>query len=178
MSKKRAILISSFLSHEVIERKIYLIHGEKVMADWDLAELYGIEVKRLIEAVKRNRKRFPSDFMFQLTNTEYESLRSQFATSKRGGRRYLPYVFTEQGVSMLSSILNSDRAVEVNIYIIRTFVRLRKLLSTNKELAKKLTELEKKVEKHDSDILSILEAIRQLITAPHKSKREIGFHAK
>ena len=168
----------TFVSHEVIERKIYAIGGKKVMLDEVLAELYGVEVKRLTEAVKRNLKRFPPDFMFQLTKSEYQSLRSQIATSKRGGRRYLPYVFTEQGVSMLSSILNSDRAIQVNVHIMRAFVRLREILSANKVLAHKLSELENKVGVHDKEIQAIFEAIRELMASPKKSKKEIGFHAK
>lgn len=131
---------------EMIERKIYLIRGQKEMLDSDLAELYGVPTKVLIQAVKRNIKRFPPDFMFQLKNQEVASLRSQIVTSslEHGGRRYLPYVFTEQGVAMLSSVLNSERAVQVNILIIRAFVKLREMIASNKELAKRLDELEKK----------------------------------
>src|SRR4030067_2646197 len=136
--------MKALIPAEVIERKIYLIRGHKVMLDSDLAELYGVATKRLNEQVRRNLKRFPSDFMFQLSSKEAESSRSQVATSKRGGRRYLPYVFTEQGVAMLSSVLNSDRAVQVNIAIMRVFVKLREMIATNKDLAKRLDELEKK----------------------------------
>jgi hypothetical protein len=164
---------------EIIEKKIYLIRGHKVILDSDLAELYGVETKRLNEQVRRNLKRFPDDFMFQLTEEEAESLRSQFATLKSGRgkhRKYLPYAFTEQGVAMLSSVLNSDRAIEVNVQIMRTFVKLREMLSSNKELAHKLTLLENRIEKHDGEIKAIFNAIRQLMVPPEtKSKKPIGF---
>ena len=151
------------------------------MLDTNLAELYGVAVKRLNEQVHRNIKRFPSDFMFQLTPREHEALRSQFATLKHGrGRhpKYLPYAFTEQGVAMLSSVLNSDRAIEVNIRIMRAFVRLRQLLSTRKDLAQKLADLERKIGTHDEQNQVIFEAIRQLMTPPEPKKRKIGFLAK
>ncbi|MEW6108954.1 MAG: ORF6N domain-containing protein [Nitrospirota bacterium] len=159
---------------EIIERKIYLIRGEKVMLDSDLAELYEVETRTLIQAVKRNFSRFPSDFMFQFNYQEVAVLRSQFVTSKtgRGGRRYFPYVFTEQGVAMLSSVLSSERAVKVNIEIMRAFVRLRQLLSSNAELARKLEALEKK---YDAQFKVIFDAIRELMKPPEKSKRKIGF---
>ncbi|MFQ6081941.1 MAG: ORF6N domain-containing protein [Candidatus Aminicenantia bacterium] len=128
---------------ELVEKKIYLIRSHKVMLDSDLAELYGVETRVLLQSVKRNISRFPSDFMFQLTVDEFNNLRSQIVTSKsRGGRRYRPYVFTEQGVAMLSSVLRSERAIQVNIQIMRTFVKLRKILASHKELARKLEELE------------------------------------
>jgi len=161
---------------EMIERKIYLIRGEKVMLSSDLAELYGVETKVLIQAVKRNIERFPKDFMFQLSNKEFSSLRSQIVTSSWGGRRYLPYAFTEQGVAMLSSVLRSKQAVQVNIAIMRAFVKLREILSSNKELALKLAQLELKMEKHDEEIKLIFDAIRQLMTPPLQiKKRKIGF---
>ncbi len=160
----------------VIENKILMIRGHKVMLDSELAQLYGVKVKVLVQSVKRNIERFPIDFMFQLNGAEYEILRSQFVTSSYGGRRYLPYVFTEQGVAMLSSILRSKRAVQVNIAIMRAFVKLRQILATHKELAAKLRELENKVSKHDTDILAIFEAIRQLMAPPEPSKRRIGFN--
>src|SRR5262249_8137581 len=145
MSTKKSGLLVPL---ERVERKILLIRGEKVLLDADLAQLYGVSTKRLNEAVKRNRDRFPSDFMFQLTVEEAEALRSQFATSKsRGGRRYLAHAFTEQGVAMLSSVLRSKRAVQVNIQIMRTFVRLREMLASNAALAKKLDELERKYDR-------------------------------
>ena len=162
---------------EIIEQKIFMIRGHRVMLDKDLAELYGVSVKRLNEQVKRNTRRFPTDFMFLLTRQEVMNLRSQIATSSWGGRRYFPYAFTEQGVAMLSSVLNSERAIEVNIAIMRAFVRLRQILSTDKELAYKLKELEHKIEKHDEDIQAIFDAIRKLMAPPPvKPKPLIGFH--
>ena len=161
---------------ELIEKKIYLIRGHRVMLDSDLAELYGVETKMLVRAVKRNIDRFPPDFMFQLTKEEFDNLRCHFGTSSQwGGRRYLPYAFTEQGVAMLSSVLRSKRAIQVNIAIMRVFVRLRQILSTHKELAYKLSELERKIEKHDEEIKAIFDAIRQLMAPSEKPKRKIGF---
>jgi hypothetical protein len=159
---------------EVIENKIYLIRGEKVMLDSDLAKLYGVTTKRLNEQVSRNPKRFPLDFMFQLNDEEFEILRSQIATSRfqHGGRRYLPYVFTEQGVAMLSSVLNSERAILVNVEIMRTFVKLRKMIASHAELAKKLDTLEKK---YDSQFKVVFDAIRELMTPPEPKRRRIGF---
>lgn len=170
--------MSNLIPSEVIERKIYLIRGHKVMLDSDLARLYGVRTKNLNKAIKRNIERFPEDFMFQLTADEFKSLRFQFGTSKegRGGRRYLPFVFTEQGVAMLSSVLQSRRAIQVNIAIMRVFVKIKQILSTHKELAHKLNELERKIEKHDEDISSIFEAIRQLMSPPPAKPRIItGF---
>jgi len=170
--------MKALLPIEVIERKILLIRGKKVMLDSDLAELYGVETFNLNKAVKRNIDRFPEDFMFQLTKEEADSLRFQIGMSKtkgRGGRRYLPYAFTEQGVAMLSSVLNSERAVHVNIAIMRAFVKLREILSINKELAHKLAQLERKIEKHDEEIRLIFDAIRQLMTPPEPKRRRIGF---
>ena len=169
---------------EVIEHRIFLIRRQKVMLDSHLAKLYGVPTKSLNLAVKRNKNRFPKDFMFQLSQAEFDvlkhRLRFQFETSKspKGGRRYLPYAFSEQGVAMLSSVLRSARAVEVNIQIMRTFVRLRKLLSAHKELAQKLQELEKKYDTHDSQIEAIFEAIRQLMQPPEKLKKQIGFRVE
>jgi len=159
---------------EIIERKIYLIRGHKVMLDRDLAELYQVPTRRLNEQVKRNLTRFPADFMFQLSDEEAENLRSQFATSStsHGGRRYLPYVFTEQGVAMLSSVLNSERAVQVNIAIMRTFVKLRQMLASNADLARKLAAMEKK---YDSQFKMVFDAIRELMRPPEPKKRKIGF---
>ena len=147
----------------------------KVVLDKDLAELYDVETRSLIQAVKRNLDRFPEDFMFNLNEKEFENLRSQFVISSWGGRRHLPYAFTEQGVSMLSSVLNSKRAIQVNIQIMRIFTKLREVIASNKEIMQKLNQLESKVEKHDSEIQSIFEAIRQLISAPEKTKKKIGF---
>lgn len=160
---------------ETIEKKILLIRGEKVMLDADLAELYGVETFNLNKAVKRNIDRFPSDFMVQLTKEEANSLRFHIGMSKtsgRGGRRYLPYAFTEQGVAMLSSVLNSKRAVQVNIAIMRAFVKLREMLATHKDLARKLNEMEKK---YDAQFKVVFDAIRQLMIPPEKKRRKIGF---
>jgi len=160
-----------------VEKLIRVIRGHKVMLDADLAKLYGVETRVLIQAVKRNANRFPADFMFLLSVDEAKRLRSQSVISKqgRGGRRYLPFVFTEQGVAMLSSVLNSDRAVEINIQIMRAFVRLREMIASNKDLARKLDALERKLESHDVHIRSLFEAIRQLMAPPEPKKRKIGF---
>jgi len=174
----RKVNMKELIPQEVIERKIYLVRGHKVMLDNELAWLYRVRTKNLNKAIKRNSERFPEDFMFQLTTDEFETLRFQSGTSKkgRGGRRYLPFVFTEQGVAMLSSVLQSKRAIQVNIAIMRAFVRLKAILSTHKELAYKLNELERKIEKHDADIQSIFEAIRQLMApAPAKARIITGF---
>jgi hypothetical protein len=163
---------------ENIAQLIFVIRGQKVMLDSHLAELYQVTTKRLNEQVQRNRSRFPIDFMFKLNASDRISLRSQFATSKRtkGGRRYAPYVFTEQGVAMLSSILKSKRAVQVNIEIMRAFVRLRRLLHSHEELSRKMTELEAKYENHDEQIRSVFEAIRRLMEPPILEKPgKIGF---
>jgi hypothetical protein len=164
---------------ERIQSFIFLIRGEKVLTDQQLAELYQVPTKVLLQAVKRNRERFPNDFAFQLARQELAHLRSQIVTSKkgRGGRRYLPYAFTEQGVAMLSSMLRSKRAVQVNVAIMRAFVSLRRLLATNETLARKFAELERKLEGHDEAIKSLFDAIRELMQPPVKPRREIGFHA-
>ena len=162
---------------EVIVTKILYLRGEKVLLDRDLAERYGVETKQLKRAVRHNLKRFPEDFMFELSKEEWENLRCHFGTSSRGGIRYAPMAFTEQGVAMLSSVLNSDRAIEVNIAIMRAFVQLRKMIASNEELAQKLKELEKRLEKHDEDIGLIFEAIRELMTPPDTPPKKIGFEA-
>jgi len=167
--------MTSLTTKIAIEKKIFHIRNQKVMFDADLAELYGVQTKVLLQAVKRNIQRFPRDFMFQLTKEEFTILRSQFVTSRWGGRRYLPYLFTEQGVAMLSTILNSEIAIQVNIAIMRAFVKMREIASTHKKLFHKLTLLEKKIEKHDIEINAIFEAIRQLMIIPEKPKRQIGF---
>ncbi len=163
----------------LIESRIYLIRGQKVLLDADLAALYEVTTGNLNKAVQRNRERFPEDFMFQLTRTEDEALRFQFGTSNkgRGGRRYLPYAFTEQGIAMLSSVLQSKRAIEVNIAIMRTFVRLRQLLATNEELARRLDQLEWQQSEHEERIRVVFETIQQLIEAPatEEPSRRIGF---
>ena len=164
---------------EQIEQAILLLRGQKVMLDRDLAALYGVETKNLNKAVRRNLDRFPADFMFQLTVDEADALRFQFGTLKRGQHfKYLPCAFTEQGVAMLSSVLNSQRAIQVNVAIMRAFVRLREVLSLHKDLAHKLAELERKIENHDESIRTLFEAIRQLMTPPEPPHREIGFHVK
>ncbi len=164
---------------ERIEKSILLIRGQKVMLDRDLAELYGIATFNLNKAVKRNRRRFPADFMFQLTPDEAEALRFQIGISKpgRGGRRYLPYVFTEQGVAMLSSVLHSERAIEVNIAIMRAFVKLRQILGTDKEFARKLEDLERRLGQHDKKFQIVFEAIHQLMMPPPEPEKKgrIGF---
>lgn len=163
------------LTTETIESKIYLIRELKVMLDNDLAELYGVTTKVLLQAVKRNEKRFPSDFMFQLKYQDVAALRSQTVTLKTGRgehRKYLAYVFTKQGVAMLSSVLNSDRAIEVNIQIMRAFVKLREMIASHEELAKRLDEMENK---YDSQFKIVFDAIRALITKPEPKKRKIGF---
>lgn len=163
---------------ERIAHAILVIRGEKVMLDSDLAALYGVTTGNLNKAVKRNAERFPTDFMFQLDSEEVANLKFQFGISSWGGRRLLPYGFTEQGVAMLSSVLNSERAVKVNIAIMRAFVKLRETLDTNRELARKFAELERRVGKHDEEIAAILKAIRQLMTPPAKPRRQIGFRVR
>jgi len=198
--------VAIILKPENLVRLVFFIRGEKVMLDSDLAILYGVEARALNQAVARNRRRFPADFMFQLTPREYESLRSQtvisnkggstddlsqsvmsssrrrsehlrsqIVTSKkgRGGRRYRPYAFTEQGVAMLSSALRSTRAMEVNIAIMRTFVQLRRLMDTNRDLARKIEALEKK---YDEQFAVVFDAIKELIAPPESPKKQIGFH--
>lgn len=157
---------------ERIEQSILLIRGHKVMLDADLAALYGVETGALVRAVKRNIERFPPHFMFQLSKEEFEILRSQTGISRWGGRRYLPYAFTEQGVAMLSSVLRSKQAIQVNIAIMDTFVRLRRMLSSHKELARKLAALEKK---YDAQFKIVFDAIRQLMTPPDTKRRQIRF---
>ena len=177
------------LKPENLARFVFFIRREKVMLDSDLATLYGVEARALNQAVARNRRRFPADFMFQLSDKEYESIRLQFVTTsgrravhssqtvmssrKHRGRRYRPYAFTEQGVAMLSSVLRSSRAVEVNIAIMRTFVQLRRLMDSNRDLARKIEALEKK---YDEQFAVVFEAIKELITPPSPPKKRIGFH--
>ncbi len=176
---------------EQIEPRILSVRGQRVILDADLADLYGTTTKAFNQAVKRNLNRFPTDFMFQLTSEEAKAIPSQFMTvnlrsqtvtssaASHGGRRYAPYAFTEHGALMAASILNTPRATEVSVYVIRAFVKLRDLLSTHKELASKFTELEKKVDSHDRTIQSLVAAIRRLLESPPSpSQRQIGFHAK
>jgi ORF6N domain len=166
------------LSTATIERRILLVRGQKVMLDSDLAGLYGVSTKRLNEQVRRNIRRFPADFMFQLSPDEAAALRSQNATLEAGRgkyRKYLPFVFTEQGVAMLSSVLKSERAVRVNIEIMRAFVRLRELIATNRDLARRLDHLEKR---YNAQFKGVFDAIRQLMAPPEKSRRSIGFRVE
>ena len=165
----------SVIPTERVQRAILFIRGQKVLLDRDLAVLYGVETKVLKQAVKRNIGRFPSDFMFVLTDQELSNWRSQFVTSNsvRMGLRHAPMAFTEQGVAMLSSVLNSERAIRVNIEIIRTFVQLRHLLASHEGLEDKLNELEKK---YDEQFSIVFDAIRQIMTPPNPPKRKIGFH--
>src|SRR5437588_10183808 len=158
--------------NQQVAKVIRVIRGEKVLLDFDLAPLYGVTTGNLNKAMRRNGERFPSDFMFQLTAAEAESLIFQFGRAKgRGGRRHRPYAFTEQGVAMLSSVLNSPRAVKVNIAIMRAFVKLRQTFEANRELAQKFADLEGRVGQHDKEINAIIEAIRQLRVPPEKPKR-------
>jgi phage regulator Rha-like protein len=169
---------SMIVSDEAVINKIYLIRGQKVMLDSDLAKLYGIETRNLNKAIKRNLPRFPEDFMFQLTKEEHESLMFQIGTSKigRGGTRKLPYVFTEQGVAMLSSVLNSETAVQVNIQIIRIYTKMREMLSTHKDILLKLEQLERQAFENADDIQVIFEYLKELlIPAEQKNRTMIGF---
>ena len=161
---------------ERIERAIFLIRGQKVMLSTDLAELYGVEPRVLVQAVQRNIERFPEDFMFQLTTSEFSNLKSQIVISSWGGlRRAAPYAFTEQGVAMLSSVLRSKRAVRVNVEIMRAFVRLRRILASHKELARKLEELEKE---YDAQFKVVFDAIRQLMAPLDRPRKPIGFSSR
>ena len=165
---------------EAIASRIVTLRGERILLDADLAALYGVETRRLNEQVRRNRRRFPADFVFRLTREELENLMSQFATSRWGGRRKLPYAFTEHGAIQAATILSTRRAVEVSVYVVRAFVQLRGVLTANRELAKRLDELEariqRKLDTHDRVIADILDAIRQLMSPPEpKPKRRIGF---
>ncbi|MGE0113543.1 MAG: ORF6N domain-containing protein [Steroidobacteraceae bacterium] len=163
-------------SVERVAQSICMVRGHRVLLDRDLAEIYGVSTGRLNEAVKRNAARFPEDFMFQLTAAETENLRSQFAISSWGGRRYLPFAFTEHGAIQAANVLNSVRAIEMGIYVVRAFVQLRELLASNKELTQKLNELERKLASHDGAIVGILKTIRELMNPPPStSKLSIGF---
>ena len=171
---------AAFGTAKQITRSILLMRGQRVLLDAELATLYGVATKVLLQAVRRNSARFPEDFMIQLTTAEWAALRSQIVTLEPGRgqhRKYLPYAFTEQGVAMLSSVLNSRRAIAVNIEIMRAFVRLRALLASNTALARKLNELEHKLKNHDEAITAILSAIRELMAAPPHKRRGIGFTA-
>lgn len=160
-----------------VESRITVLRHHKVILDADLAELYGVSVKRLNEQVKRNQERFPSDFMFQLTVKEHAALRSQIATSKkgRGGRRYPPYAFTEHGAIMAATVLNSERAIEMSVFVVRAFVRLREVLAKSRQLANKIDELERRLETHDASIQELIEAIKHLMVPEPTPRRRIGY---
>src|SRR6202167_321268 len=160
-----------------VESRILFLRHHRVILDADIAKLYGVPVKRLNEQVKRNQERFPSDFMFQLTEKEHAALRSQIATSKksRGGRRYTPYALTEHGAIMAATVLNSKRAVQMSVFVVRAFVRLREMLATNRRLAGKIAELENQLDTHDSVIQDLIEAIKELLTPEARPRRRIGF---
>jgi ORF6N domain len=163
---------------ERIESKILLIRGKKVLLAYDLADLYGVSTKRLNEQVKRNIKRFPEDFMFQLTPQEFTNLKSQFATSNWGGRRVAPYAFTEQGVAMLSTVLNSEKAILVNIGIMRTFVHMRELLLNNAKMAEQLKEIEDRMDNQEMNTIIIMDKLRTLTNPKQKETWKIGFNTK
>jgi hypothetical protein len=171
MPKRRAT------SAIAVESRILILRHQRVILDVDIARLYGVTVKRLNEQVKRNQDRFPPDFMFQLTDGENGALRSQFATSKktRGGRRYTPHAFTEHGAIMAATVLNSKRAVQMSVFVVRAFVRLREMLATNRRLAGKIAELENRLDTHDSAIQDLIEAIKELMTPKERPRRRIGF---
>jgi hypothetical protein len=169
MSKSQSALVIP------VESRILMLRQQKVILDSDLAELYGVPVKRLNEQVKRNVERFPPDFMFRLNDEEQKSLQSQGPKPGRGGRRYAPYAFTEHGAIMAATVLNSERAVEMSVFVVRAFVRLRELLSTNQQLAGKIDELEQRLDTHDASIQELIEAIRELMAPDPASGRRIGF---
>ncbi|WP_394756878.1 ORF6N domain-containing protein [Rhodoferax sp.] len=166
------------MSPHALSARILQIRGQRVLLDADLAELYEVATKRLNEQVKRNADRFPADFMFPLTPEEFTDLKSQFATSSWGGRRKLPFAFTEHGAIMAASVLNSRRAVETSVYVVRAFVQLRELLSSQKVLAEQVTKLERRVSHHDQSLTEIIDALRGLMERPSPTKRSIGFTAK
>lgn len=160
-----------------VESRIFFLRHQRVILDTDIAELYGVPVRILNQQIKRNRARFPADFVFQLTAREHAALRSQIATSKkgRGGRRYTPYAFTEHGAIMAATVLNSERAVQMSVFVVRAFVRLREMLATNRRLAGKIYELENRLDTHDSVIQDLIEAIKELMTPEEPSRVRIGF---
>lgn len=170
----KTVKIKSIVEEEVVS-KIYLIRDKKVMLDFDLAALYGVETKQLKRQVKRNPERFPKDFMFTLTNKEFDNLRSQIGASSWGGTRYMPMAFTEQGVSMLSSVLNSPTAIEVNIQIIRIFTKMKEMLLTHKDILLKMQKVETKLTGHDQDIKLIFEYLKKLLNPPQLPRKRIGF---
>jgi phage regulator Rha-like protein len=164
---------------ERVEGAIHLIRGQRVMLDSDLAQIYAVSTKQLNQQLRRNRDRFPEDFAFQLTANEFVSLRSQVVTSnRRGGRRYLPWVFTEHGSLMLASVLNSEVAIQASVRVVRAFVRLREMVAANAQLASKLKDLERRLDSHDETIVDLFAALKRLLEPEAKSKREIGFHVR
>jgi phage regulator Rha-like protein len=163
------------LADELIINKIYYVRDMKVMLDKDLAEMYGVETRVLNQSIQRNLRRFPDDFMFQLSKEEFENLKSQIATSSWGGTRKMPYAFTEQGVAMLSSVLNSDRAIDVNIQIIRIFTKIREMLSTHKDILLKIEQMERQVVSHSDEIQTIFNVLRELINPPQEKMNPIGY---
>ena len=170
---------SKLVPFAAIETRIHLIRGKKVMLDTDLAQLYGVATKNLNKAIERNRERFPEDFMRRLTPQEFADLRFQIGTSSQhGGRRYLPYAFTQEGIAMLSGVLRSPRAVAVNIEIMRAFIRMRGMLLSVDELARKVEALERKALANDQDMKEVFAALKELMTPPEPPRREIGFHAR
>jgi hypothetical protein len=172
MPVKRSTTLAS-----AVESRILLLRHQRVILDTDIADLYGVPVKVLNQQVKRNRERFPADFVFQLTSKEDAVLRSQFVTSKqgRGGRRYAPYAFTEHGAIMAATVLNSERAVQMSVFVVRAFVRLREMLATNRKLAGKIDELENRLDTHDSTIQDLIEAIKELMKPEDPPRKRIGF---
>ncbi len=172
--------MSNLIAAESVAQRILLLRGNRVMLDADIAEMYGVTTKVFNQAIKRNLGRFPTGFMFQLTEDEHESLRSQIVTLKTGRgqhRKYMPYAFTEHGAIMAATILNSPKAVEMSVFIVRAFVQLREMLSSNKELEIKLLELERKISSHDQAIAGLIDAIRQMMKQPSSASRPIGFTA-
>ena len=176
-TQPKALVRRAPIAVEIIQRRIYLVRGQKVMTDADLGKLYQVETKLLNRAVQRNLGRFPEDFMFRLTAEEAASLRCQIGTSKRGsgGRRYLPFVFTEHGVVMLSSVLKSERSVQMNILVVRAFVKLREMLASHKDLAHKMIDLERQQRAHGQQLAAVYTMVRRLMEPPRKRKRPIGF---
>ena len=166
------------IPEETVSQKIFIIRGHKVMLDRDLAELYEAETKAFNRAVKRNSSRFPADFMFELTKEEFEILRCQFGTSRWGGSRYLPNVFTEHGITMLASVLNSDRAVQMSIFIVRAFIKMREMLATHKDLAHKIDEIEKIQKDQGNRLASVYSVVKQLLNEPEKPRKQIGFRPR
>ena len=162
-----------------VDSRILYLRDQKIILDADLAELYGVTVKRLNEQIKRNLARFPADFLFQLTRAERDVLRSQIATSNtgRGGRRYLPYAFTEHGAIMAATVLNSKRAIQMSIFVVRAFVHIREALATSRQIVVKLAELERRIENHDTNIQELVQAIRELMAPPARNGKRIGFEA-